>query len=494
MIEGAGQHNVAGVTNRQPAGVGRRRLPAGVSVLGLVLVLLSLVGPNWPLALLASGVLMAGIWLLWRPGESPILLFVFLFAWLQASVHLYVANLKGVPAIELSQFIGDNQQATLLSLLACLAIGLGLHLGAGPWRASDGMRMRAGAEAAPLRRWFLLYLAALGVSLVLSGAAAGFCGLRQIILALASLKWAFFWMLAYATFVKRRGDRWYLAVAFFVELVLGFSGFFSGFKTVFFMTFLAFAASGFRLTPRQSVGLAVGGVILLVVGAVWSEIKVEYRQFVSGYTGQQVVIVSPMERYQKLVNLAADIDGNGLADGFEKLFSRIAYVDFFSVVLTTVPSVMPHENGKLWWDAIRRPLMPRLLFPDKKPINDSELVNKYTGLGVAGAAQGTSISLGYVAETYIDFGRWLMFVPLFLLGFAAGNAYRWYLRNPKSAGILGMAMATAVLMPLAGLETSIVKLIGALLLQFLGSLIVIYYLAPRFFPWVVRGVATYRKR
>ena len=86
------------------------------------------------------------------------------------------------------------------------------------------------------------------------------------------------------------------------------------------------------------------------------------------------------------------------------MLDRLSYVDFFAVVLETVPSQLPHENGALWLDAITRPFMPRLFFPSKTVIDDSERTNYYTGLGVAGAEEGTSISLGYVAESYIDFG------------------------------------------------------------------------------------------
>jgi len=464
---------------------GGRRLPAGVPLLGVTLSLLAFTGPNWPLALLATSVVMLGIWLLWRPGEAPILVFVFLFAWLQAGIHLYVANIKGVGVEELNQFSGDTNLAIFLSLLACLVLALGLHMGAGSWRSDGGALARLVAQTVPLHRWFMLYLVALGISSVLTGMAWSFGGLAQIILALANLKWAFYLMLAYASFVSQRSEWKYLLVAFGIELTLGFGGYFSGFKTVFFLTFLALAGSGFRVTPKQSMVLALVAGLLLTIGAVWSEVKMDYRQFVSGYSGHQVVVASSSERYKKLIDLVSKVDGKGLSDGFEKLFSRMAYTDFFSVVLNTVPNNYPYANGALWWNAVRRPFMPRLFFPNKKAINDSELVNQYTGLGVAGAAQGTSISLGYVAESYIDFGPWLMFVPLFLLGWAAGRAYRWYLSNPDCAGLLGMALATVVLFPLAGLETSIIKLVGATLLPFLASFIVIYYLAPRFFPWVL---------
>ena len=110
------------------------------------------------------------------------------------------------------------------------------------------------------------------------------------------------------------------------------------------------------------------------------------------------------DRVTELARLVAQLDGRAMAKGAENLMQRMAYVDFFAVVLDTVPAMLPHENGALWWDAISRPFMPRLFFPDKTAIDDSTRTDYYTGLRMA-SRQGTSISIGYMAESYIDFGR-----------------------------------------------------------------------------------------
>ena len=125
------------------------------------------------------------------------------------------------------------------------------------------------------------------------------------------------------------------------------------------------------------------------------------------------------------------------------MLDRLSYVDFFAVVLDTVPSQLPHENGALWLDAITRPFMPRLFFPAKAIIDDSERTNYYTGLAVAGSEEGTSISLGYVAESYIDFGAPLMMVPIFGLGLVLGGFYRKMLTLDRPRALLGMSLATA---------------------------------------------------
>ena len=100
-------------------------------------------GTNTLLALLATIVLQWGLWLLWRPGESPILLFIFCYQWLQASTTIFLANWRGIDINLTAVSAGwgsykvygvDIWLATLLSLLGLVALALGMRLGAGPQR------------------------------------------------------------------------------------------------------------------------------------------------------------------------------------------------------------------------------------------------------------------------------------------------------------------------------------------------------------------------
>ena len=128
-------------------------------------------------------------------------------------------------------------------------------------------------------------------------------------------------------------------------------------------------------------------------------------------------------------------------------------MEFFGVVLVNVPASLPHTLGAILWDAIIRPFMPRLLFVDKDEIDDTARTNFYTG-GLAGSSEGTSISLGYIAEAYIDFGAFGMFAALAAIGVFYGAIYRALLRWRASRGLLGMAMATAVLTSAAPWRTA----------------------------------------
>jgi uncharacterized membrane protein len=103
---------------------------------------------------------------------------------------------------------------------------------------------------------------------------------------------------------------------------------------------------------------------------------------------------------------------------------------------------------------------------------------------VAGLEQGTSISIGYMGESYIDFGPIGMFVPIFLLGLLYGYIYRLFVRYARYK-LIGFAAATAVLLFSAyNFETSNVKILGgmlacaiiAFLFLFFGELMVARFL------------------
>jgi hypothetical protein len=67
----------------------------GATIAAAVL-LLGGFGPNFEVALWSAGALFCGTAILWRRGEFPDLLFVFLMGWLQASVAVFHSNYLGI--------------------------------------------------------------------------------------------------------------------------------------------------------------------------------------------------------------------------------------------------------------------------------------------------------------------------------------------------------------------------------------------------------------
>ena len=456
----------------------RAALPPATLGVAAAIFVIGGFGPNALLAVLAIAVLLSGVFLLWRPGESPILLFVFCYQWLQASIRVFHANWRGVDVTELAHYGGDVQLATVLSLLGLLALALGLRLGAGPWRSQDGTLARITASRFAPQYWFRLYVGAFLVATFAQSVA----WVSQPLLALASLKWAFYWMLAYATFAQSGTSRLYWLFALALELILGVGGYFADFKTPLIFTLLAAMTARVRLSLGRYLGLLTLGAVTLTFSLAWTAVKVDYRSFVSGDANAQIVTVGYLERIAMLADMVGQLDGEALANASEKLLQRIAYVDFFGVVLDMVPEVLPHESGALWWDAIGRPFMPRIFFPEKAAIDDSVRTNYYTGLNLPTSEEGTSISLGYMAESYIDFGAAGMMVPIFGLGLLLGGFYRWMLRRDTSR-LLGMALATAAISGASFLESSITKVFGGLVIAMLVSWAILR-IAPRYLPWM----------
>jgi hypothetical protein len=174
-----------------------------------------------------------------------------------------------------------------------------------------------------------------------------------------------------------------------------------------------------------------------------------------------------------------------LTGAVDQLLRRLTYVEFFSVVLIYVPASVPHALGAIFWDAVIRPFMPRLLFVDKDVIDDTVRTNLYTG-GLAGSSEGVSISLGYIAETYIDFGSYGMFAALFAIGLFYGAIYRVLSRWRRTQGLLGMAVVTTVLANVGALENSFTKVFGGVIVSLVVAASMIVFILPRWAPWLVR--------
>ena len=455
-----------------------------VLVVAQVIFLVGGIGPNWILALLSVAVLAAGTILLWRPGESPILVFIFSYSWLQSSIAIYHANWLSIDVAEYAPFFSETRSATVLSLGGILTLALGMRLGAGPRRVNDVLGPRQIAMSQPVDRWFRLYaLAWVGSFLALSYAWV-VPGLSQPLLALAAMKWAFFYMLAFAYFLRGLRAGWLLPCAFLFELVTSIGGYFSDFKAVFFVTLSAAVASGVKFSPGKLISSTLLAVLLVILGIVWTAVKGDFRDFVSGGGGEQVMTVDYATRLSKLADLVGDLDRDSLANGADQFLRRISYVELFGVVLANVPSIEPHTEGAILWDAVVRPFTPRLLFPDKDVIDDSARTLRYTG-GLVGAAESTSVSLGYVAETFIDFGEYGLFAALLGIGCFYGAIYRILVRWKSSRGLLGTSLATAALLNTAALENSFTKVFGGVVVSLLAAWAIAAFAMPRIAPWLI---------
>ena len=442
---------------------------------------IAMAGPNTVVAVYACFVLGLGTSLLWRPGEPPILFFIFLYQWLQSAAGTFYANLRGLSVGELSKFNGRPEAAIFLLLTGLIVFAFTIRITSGPVIRGLLPRVQIFVAARPPRYWLLLFLGAWIFSDMCLFAAGASGGLRQVLLSLADIQWAAFMLLTLATFSipNRPKLPWLLVFGFLFAIGLG--GYFSGFKDVFFYAVIGLIASNVRFKARVLIPVVSLAGILLFLALIWSAIKTDYRAFVSRGTGQQVVLVSYSERISEIGYLVSSLHSEDLPGAADRLMDRIMYFSLFGVVLDRVPYVLPYADGQIWLDAVRRPFMPRILFPEKTEVNDSDLTNLYTGIGFANASQGTSISMGFMAEAYIDFGPVFMFLPIGGLGLFLGFFYRRLLSQPGLGAALGVALVPFALMPAHLTETSSLKLVPALGLSIISCWIILRVLAPRLF-------------
>jgi hypothetical protein len=120
---------------------------------------------------------------------------------------------------------------------------------------------------------------------------------------------------------------------------------------------------------------------------------------------------------------------NEMWEDIDRFVDRMWTIYYPALAVARVPSVLPHTNGQLMLETLQYVFEPRLFFPDKPDIkSDSEMVRKYSGVWVAGEDQLTDIAFGYAAESYIDFGVPMMFVPMFVWSVFLGAVIATILR------------------------------------------------------------------
>lgn len=434
------------------------RLPQWVWIVFAILTGIGYLSANGWLTAYAIAVLPVLATLLLRESEPPVLLFACGMQWLQASVAVFYTNFYGAPVAAMYQ-LEEVKVASYLSITSIVVLAVGMNIAVGGHRPTDPEAVHN--ETSRLNPGTILtcYLIAfVGLSFI-SRVAIQVPALSQPLLATSSLRWVLVYLLAQAVLSQRRNYS-FLAIAVVLEFFTGVIGYFSNFKGIFFV--LLVVLLGGRQSMRSwRLAAAIGvGVLLLGLGIMWTLIKSDYREFLNQGTRQQAVMVPISERVNKLGELVGGLDGDLIEEGLSDLIIRVSYVRFFALSIVNVPANVPHEKGRLWLGAFKHVLMPRLLFPGKEALDDSQITEKYTGLQVAGAEEGTSIGIGYVGESYIDFGRLGMFAPIFLLGVFYGLIYRFFSANADSI-VLGGAFATAVLIFGAyTIETSNVKLVG----------------------------------
>src|SRR5262249_52265001 len=108
--------------------------------------------------------------------------------------------------------------------------------------------------------------------------------------------------------------------------------------------------------------------------------------------------------------------------------------------------------------------------------DDSETTKRLTGVSID---ENTSIGVGYIAETHLDFGFPLMLVPLFAIGFAMGRVARGF-ANMKAPRIIRDGFICGAIVGAFAYESAIDKALPSFVLTSGALAICARYVYPLF--------------
>ncbi len=409
-------------------------------------------------------------WALLRAEEGPpVLALAYTLQWITVCIGLYYVAITGRPLQ--ATLTSDYQPMVLIGLGCLIALMAGLLLGRwliGRLKPMEGVRP---AYALTFKSLVLAYVLATAVAGFIHEFAWSFPSITQAIIAISFLRLGLLYL------VLRRlvaADRWLvMAGVLALEIVLGVTGFHAGFREPLIMAVLAFLERFDRQNVRHWVSLGVLFVVMGLLGVAWISVRVNYRE---RYLADEAFAQNRGARFDNLTTAAtkwASQDRGEFFGNIDLFIDRLWAIYYPALAVARVPDVLPHTNGKLMIDTLAFTFAPRVFFPDKPEIgSDSDLVRKYSGVYVAGADQDTDIAFGYAAESYVDFGVPMMFVPVFIWGTFMGVCYAGMFKYFRHRDIAVSVTTVICWLSLYLFERSWAKTIGlgGTLMIYVGSL------------------------
>jgi len=458
------------------------KLKISNAIVGLALALMFGVlifknGIYLTVCILATYIMLA---LLFRRNRPGMIILAFLLQWAQVITYVIWMNSYDWDINYLSKHGGVAVICGCAGLV-CIALTFSLVLNKIPVVSAGEFARQA--RTLDQKKVLLLYIIS---TLFLGGlqyALGSNSGFVQILATLASIKWVFFLVYGYICWATKKNWLIFIGIALF-EFTTALYSFFSSFKEVILFSI----ALGITLVRQVSFKQVLGGLLAATMLAFlfigWTAIKSDYRNYVNQGKGQQVVEVTRGEALNKIGEKVGALTWDDFQLASYLLMYRLQYLLHLTKAMDRVPDIMPHEDGQVWWENVTFVLEPRLFFPDKPIYEATVKTIKYTGIHYTGQKQGASFSLGYFADSYVDFGYFGMFLPLAIIGLALGGIYRLFI-DLKGINILfRFGFVNVVFYEFCSFESDGLFLFGRLLLLTLVYFVLAKTVFPRLQAWL----------
>ena len=434
------------------------------------LILIAAYWTGYWVAGLAVAVLLL-VWALLGSGEGPpVLALALTYQWMQVTIGIFYSALTGV---ELEAFYTTDWQRMVLIGLAwitCLAVAI--FYGIVLTRRRVGPPDHAPASALNNKILYAAYAGSLLLTGVVQEIAWNYSSFTQAILAITYAHLGLLFVMTRR--FTRPVFQWEKLIGVMaLEVAMGFTGYFAGFREPLVMGAIAIFEVFNRRDIRHWAFAAGLAGILGISSLVWVSVRGQVRQEID----DDVLSSSRVERFDRVRTLSSGLLTQGpsdYADASNLLIDRLWAIKYPAMALERVPFLIPHTEGQILKDALVHIVTPRFLYPEKPElVSDSELVRKYAGAQVAGAESNTSIAFGYAAESYVDYGLPWMFLPAIIFGLLVGVTYQMWTSIIQHRD-LAVALTTVLYwLTLYLFERSWAKMLGLsiTLMVYLGGLV-----------------------
>ncbi len=412
----------------------------------------------------------------WRRREAAIFPFILGYQWIAITIGYFYSLLTGV--FPSAYPPGDIERTLWLSLTGLIVLAVGIRLACGSRFHETGTE--PDTCVSNLSGLFWLVVAVYGVNYVYMINTSRVSGVGVVLAAVLDFRQVLLLTL-WLEIVRRRTGFLYLWASLVWVFIPLLAAYFSDFKLPLLLLVIVYASTwrpwekaAWLFSPRYVMGIAALAAVLVFAALLWQAgVKSETRKAYDAET----VGRDPRQRISLFLASAGTSIPVLLDDPqpvVESLVERISYVTFFSRVLDHVPKVQSHTNGELLRMAAVNAFMPRFFFPEKPALpSDSVYTRRFAGIRVT--EEGTSISIGYMAEFYVDWGVQGMFVMVFLYGCFMGLAHR-VLRTWVRPRIFVDPVLVTALMSVYQFEHQFIKTFGALNMAVIVSLVLVYLL------------------
>jgi hypothetical protein len=420
------------------------------------------------------------LYFLWKSHRPGVIIFTFVMQWLQVVAFVIWMQTQGKDIDFLSPSAGKAVIFGCLGLLV-MAFVFSRRIDGLPIPSMETLQQEA--MKINERKLLLVYIGStlfLGSAGLLLG-----LGFAQIMFTLGGLKWACFLTFGYVSWIKKKNRLILLAMILF-EFGSGLVSYFSNFKDVLLFVIILSLTFVKRVNLKQVLYGLLFAAVLGFLMITWMAIKNDYRRYLNQGQKQQVVVVSRSDAFGEINGQLKDLSWPKYQFALYLMFYRLQYIYHLALTMDRVPAVLPHQYGKVWWDNTTFVLMPRILFPNKPIYEATAKTNLYTGMDYSGFKSGASFSLGYFADSYVDFGYTGMFLPLILLALYVSFIYRTFFSFKRINILIRYAVINVCLYDFYSFEADGLFIFGRLTIYFLVYALLCKFVLPRVQSWLYK--------